>query len=77
MKVAVIPNFKKKGAHKACVAFCEFLNGIGVQPLIASKLPEQTQGVYMPAEDMLDVCDLAVAIGGDGTLIHAAKQAAL
>ena len=77
MKVAIIPNFKKKDAYKAFIAFCEFLNEIGVQPLFASKLPELTGGVYMPEEEMLNSCDLAVAIGGDGTLIHAAKQAAL
>ena len=77
MKVAIIPNFKKKDAYKAFIAFCEFLNGIGVQPLTSAKLPELTGGVYMPEEEMLDACDLAVAIGGDGTLIHAAKQAAL
>ncbi len=77
MKVAIIPNTEKQESYAACAAFCDFLHEIGVEPLACVKLPEDIRSTYMPEDEMLTRCDLVVAVGGDGTMIHAAKRAAL
>lgn len=72
MKIAVIPNGRNNGAVEEAARVCEFLRKLQAQPLLA-------EGGVFPPQNMdflLQECDIAIAMGGDGTIIHTAKQAA-
>ncbi len=64
MKTAIIPNYDKDGA-------LEILNRL------KSKLDELKIEYIIPKRDSeLSKCDFIITIGGDGTIIHAAKKGA-
>ncbi len=67
MKAAVIPNYEKQNINSYVDEVCSVLgkNGIGVR-------------VAGEGENIIDdSCDFVIIIGGDGTIIHNAKKAAL
>lgn len=56
------------------------LTGLGAQPMMQAE-HESIVGMagsvrYAPLDTLLQDCDAVIAVGGDGTIIHAAKQAA-
>ncbi len=72
MKIAVIPNMKTASGKAAFDKVCYALEPLGVTVVTP-------KDIAFPPQDMaelLKACDVAVAIGGDGTIIHAAKSAA-
>ncbi len=72
MTLAIIPNYQSAGGVAACEQVCAALRERGV----AFCLPKDTA---FPPQDMnacLERCDAVIALGGDGTIIHCAKQAA-
>lgn len=72
-RIAVIPNNKATGAEAALPAVCEALRRLGAEVI----LPEQpgTFGGEL-IDETIRTCDAAIALGGDGTIIHIAKRAA-
>lgn len=76
MKIAVAPNLKKKQAQACTEEALRILKANGVEAVLL-------QGLYQEglrrqsAVDAIAGCDLVLAIGGDGTIICAAKAAAL
>ena len=73
MKVAIIPNFHASGVRSALPRVCEALRALGAQPL----LPPENMGFPCPhADEVMSEAETVVALGGDGTIIHTAKQAA-
>ena len=76
MKIAVIPNLSKKRAQACTEEAVSILKSHGCEVLLKSDLFDEN-GVYREvAEDSLSSCDIFIAIGGDGTIIHTAKLAA-
>lgn len=81
MKVALIPNLSKKDAQfhtemiirTLCQYGAEVLLHRPMEPYFGS-LPVT---VYEDFFQMIDDCNVILAIGGDGTIIHAAKHGAL
>ena len=74
MKIAVIPNIMAAGVAAALPRVCSALEALGAEVL----LPPRADAFPCAGTDgMLASCDLAVALGGDGTIIHTAKRAAL
>lgn len=74
MQVAVIPNRKASGVCAALPRVCRALEGLGARVL----LPKDT--TRFPSEETDEIirnCDVTVALGGDGTIIHTAKRAAI
>ncbi len=72
MVIAVIPNNKTADGKEAFLQVCNTLAALPVTVTV----PQDTA---FPPSDMtrlLQACDIAIAIGGDGTIIHTAKQAA-
>lgn len=76
MKIAVVPNLTKKEAKACTDEVLSILRGCGCQVLLKTDLFDEN-GVYQEARDPeLGSCDLFLAVGGDGTIIHTAKLAA-
>lgn len=76
MKIAVVPNLTKKEAKACTDEVLSILRGCGCQVLLKTDLFDEN-GVYQEARDPeLGACDLFLAVGGDGTIIHTAKLAA-
>lgn len=72
MKIAVISNYHMADAEKHVASVCDRLHRFAVQPIVS-------EDRAFPPKDMdrlLSDCDVAIALGGDGTIIHCAKRAA-
>lgn len=79
MKIAIVPNMTRKNTLSVTLKICERLNELGAEYIICEKYRTdfaQTYAVFLPYNDMLEVCNVVIAVGGDGTIIHAAKAAA-
>ncbi len=70
MRVAVIPN-EKEEAMALQQPVCRALEQAGVTPVAINGLPGADQ-----LQQAVAGCDAAVAIGGDGTIVHVAKALA-
>lgn len=79
MKIALMPNLTRKEAYEVTCNICKSLDELGAS---YSFLPEMknefsaTNASFLPIEDAMENCDAVIAIGGDGSIIHAAKFAA-
>lgn len=78
MKIAIIPNLSRDKAAEIAIEAGEILKSLGAQPLISDDMVEIESDAFIrvKSEEILSECDIAVAIGGDGTIIHTAKSAA-
>jgi len=76
MKAAIITNIE---GVKNINEFCEKLKELDITPVFCENhIPKNCENeVSEPFETLISSCDIVIALGGDGTLIHAAKQAAL
>ena len=74
MKIAVIPNMKATGVELALVPVVEALKALGAE---VSSLDVDTDFLSPLTDVLIGECDVVVTLGGDGTIIHAAKRAAL
>lgn len=80
MNVLIIPNFEKKNTVACTREICHELTRFGAGVLMEEEekafvnLPFVGYGTF---EDQIRACDVVIAIGGDGTIIHAAKRAVL
>ena len=76
MKIGIIVNKKKEKAFAIAREIVSIL-GEGAELLSHSSCPLTGTEVLPSAEDVIKTCDIAVTVGGDGTIIHHAKYAAL
>ena len=73
MKVAVVPNLTKEAAQACTNEVLEILAGCGCETVLKTDL-FTSHGTYQEkVEDSLLSCDVFIAIGGDGTIIHTAN----
>ena len=79
MNIVIIPNLQKENAVPYTQQICAKLLGAGAHLFVAS---EYCNVVHAPGvqfrcdfEKMLQDCHAIVTIGGDGTILHAAKHA--
>ena len=81
MKVAILPNLNKKDAHPYTVKVIKKLLELNVDILLYSKYKGYFNFDEIVFFDdffkLLDSCDIVIVIGGDGSIIHAAKHAAV
>lgn len=76
MKIAVVPNLTKESAQACTDEVLRILTACGCETVLITDL-FTAHGVYQErVEESLKSCDLFIAIGGDGTIIHTAKLAA-
>ncbi len=80
MKIAIIPNGDKSSAISCAREIAAILNNAGAQVIIPSVLSGEFQNEKVDFvdtyEEIFAVCDCAVTVGGDGTIIHCARYAA-
>ncbi len=75
MKISVFPNMKNDRVPPLTKDIVSILEGLGAEVYIASCGKEQYS--FENCEDFLNLCDIAVAVGGDGTTLNVAKRAAI
>lgn len=77
MKIALLPNLTRSCALAVTKEVCACLADLHIsfyfEEELKSALPQSYK--YLPSEQLLSDCDAVIAIGGDGSLIHAAKRA--
>ncbi len=80
MKIAVIINLTKPKAVSCADSICELLVKNGAEPCALSEckpyLSFEPISYFDDINSLFSSCDLAITVGGDGTIIHAAKYAA-
>ena len=78
--IAVMPNLTKKGAYETSIQAIKILSELGMQILMEcsfGRLYANENIIFFGSEfTMLKSCDMVLTIGGDGTIIHAAREAA-
>ncbi len=76
MKIALLPNLTRKNALSVSLDVCEHLDKLNADYILRLEEKElfyETKARFLPQEQMLAECDIIIAVGGDGTIIHAAK----
>ena len=80
MTVSVIPNLTRERAADVTAAVCGRLRELGVSyrfdAALRDALPPVSGALFAPADDLYRDCDFVLVIGGDGSVIRAAKAAA-
>ena len=79
MKIAIDVNLTRQHAQKVTEDVCKELARLGATVLMDpafAKTFKNEQICFCPKEEAFAACDLVIAIGGDGTFIHAAQDAA-
>lgn len=79
MLVALLPNLQKNNAPRCTVHCIEVLHSSGAQVCMRTRdrQPAFAADMFLEESQLFTACDMAVAIGGDGTIIHEARHAAL
>ena len=76
MKIALLPNLTRKNALQVALNVCAELERYNMPYCIKDEYAKEfggTQAEFMQLEKMIRECDVIIAVGGDGTIIHAAK----
>ncbi len=76
MKIGIIVNPKKERAFAVAQQIVAILAD-SAELLSAGDCPLEGTAVLPDAREVIRQCDIAVTVGGDGTIIHHAKDAAL
>lgn len=80
MKITLIPNLTRKEAAGVTAGICKSLKALGADFCFTDEFKnefELTGARFLPEGEALDCCDAVIAVGGDGSIIHAAKLAAV
>ena len=77
MKIALIPNLTRACALQITTEVCDILDRLSVEYFFDEELRKELPDTwsFLPSEKLFTICDVVIAIGGDGSLIHAAKKA--
>ena len=76
--IAILGNPSDAAAVETVAALVEFLNAADVATVVSQKLPEPARPAEqadLPDADIAADVDLVIAVGGDGTMLYAARQA--
>ena len=78
-KVALIPNLTKKGAFAASLSTIGILHECGIEIGLTERLRNRYRDMdvkfYEDTDSLIAASDMVLTIGGDGTIIHAARHA--
>lgn len=77
MRIAVVPNFTKEAAMACTEEITAILREHGCEVALKTDLFDSGGQFRENREASLAACDLFIAVGGDGTIIHTAKLAAI
>ncbi len=79
MKVALHVNLTRKHAYEVALEVCEKLSKLNAVVLMSEEYKNEFQNKkvdFCSEEDAVKNCDVVISIGGDGTFIHSAHDAA-
>ncbi len=81
VKIAVLPNLSRSRAQYYTVRLIEKLQEFGASVFMQSRFQSGLFRIVRCAffddfDEMIRSCDLMIALGGDGTIIHSARHAA-
>ena len=80
MKAAILPNLTKRDAKMRTTIIANRLTQLGARVMMHAAMKPYFAGAdilfYNDLEDLLIDCDVVIPVGGDGTIIHTARQAA-
>lgn len=80
MKIAVIPNLTRHKAREVTLSLCSELENQGIEfsfsDNLRDELPEIPVKHFENSEDYIKNSDLVISVGGDGSMLRAAKAAA-
>lgn len=79
MKILLMPNLTREHAYSVTVQTIEKLSELNVEYFIAPSCSDERFNnlvKFSDDSDSINNCDIIIAIGGDGSIIHAAKKAA-
>ena len=78
-KIALIPNLTKNGAYSSSLDAMNILRRNNIEILMHKKLFEHYRDIgvrfYENDDSLIDAADMVLTIGGDGTIMHAARHA--
>ncbi|CDZ24175.1 ATP-NAD/AcoX kinase [[Clostridium] cellulosi] len=80
MKIAVIANHEKDKNFKYTGLICDRLTELGAEVMVTPQASEfiNNSSIFVHSrEEIINKADIVLALGGDGTILHAAKEAAL
>lgn len=76
MRIALIPNLDKNHALEYTVRLCRMLREWGAVPMLPLYMRAHVaEDTFLPEDALFAQCDAVLTIGGDGTILHAAKRA--
>lgn len=77
MRIAILPNLTRENAKEVTLKVCEFFKSNSVEYCFEEKLKGEfsDNDLYLPDNELFKSSDIVIAIGGDGSIIHAAKKA--
>ena len=80
MKAAIIVNLSKEKAVSCAAQIASLLHDNGASVAMPADCREKLFfsyiTYYFTHQQLFSHCDIAITVGGDGTIIHAAKHAA-
>lgn len=79
MKVAIKVNTTRKNAYEVTLSVLDVLKNLGVSVVLTDDVKECFASVnteFLSMDKAIEKCDILIAIGGDGTIIHSAHFAA-
>ena len=77
--LAIEPNISRPGAVAVTRDICAQLNKLNVSFAFAERNRSVCDGLggsFLPDEELYASCNIVIAVGGDGSIIHYAKNAA-
>lgn len=81
MNIALVPNLTKKDTFSVAMSAYEKLGQLGAvclfEDMHRGSFPDCKKAEFLPQNMLYEQCDIVIAIGGDGSIMHAAKHAAL
>ncbi len=78
MNIAILPNLTRENARETTRQICAQLQKLGACALLDEAMLADfaaTGAQFLPQDKMLQMCDLVIAVGGDGSIIYAAHKA--
>lgn len=77
--IGIIPNLFKDKDLEVTLKITNWFNQQGIKPYIADKIAHQIEGetVAVREEELYELCDGLIVIGGDGTILGVAEAASI
>lgn len=80
MKIAIIPNLTREKAKRVTMEICRELEKNGIEYCFSEEIKESFPGlstaVFEKADTYVKASDMVISVGGDGSMLRAAKIAA-